>query len=201
MKTRSSQRNHGIRRSPSGNHRHQKTDSGHNGTEPHSPDGSYPYALDHEIRVFCLYPSVVAGKLARQWLETALGNTAPQAKSCIEYFNFAVLNHDSISWKHIVERVSPDIILIMGDGNHMLGSGTRHSLRELLAHSGNGKKPMVLFRDLEPDPSINTRTLLDYVAALSIRNHCEFNAVNGNGSPISCFRHPQLLLKTRRHRE
>ena len=179
----------------------QQIDGNHNGTASPASDGAYPFTLDHEIRVFCLYPSVVAGKLARQWLETALGNTAPQVRSIIEYFNFTVLSHDSISWKHIVERVSPDIILIMGDGNHMLGSGTRHSLRELLSHSGNGKKPMVLFKDLEPDPTINTRTLLDYVAALSIRNHCEFNAVNGNGTPISCFRHPHLLLKTRRHRE
>jgi hypothetical protein len=25
--------------------------------------------------------------------------------------------------------------------------------------------------------------------------------MNGNGTPISCFRHPRLLLKTRRYHE
>jgi hypothetical protein len=155
----------------------------------------------HEISVICLYPSVVAGKHARVWLETALRNTAPHSSISIEYFNYAVLNHDSISWEHVVERIRPEIILMVGDGNHMLGSGMRHSLRELLSHSNGGRKSMVIFRDLEPDPSINTRTLLDYVSALSSQNHVELNAVNGNGTPISCFRHPRLLLKTRRYRE
>jgi hypothetical protein len=154
-----------------------------------------------EVRVICLYPSIVAGKLARTWLETALRNTAPHLKTSIEYFNYAVLNHDGISWEHVVDRISPNIILMVGDGKHMLGSGMRHSLRELLSNSSNGSKPMIIFRDLEPDPSINTRILLDYVSALSSQNHCELNATNGNGTPISCFRHPRLLLKTRRYQE
>ena len=159
------------------------------------------FPAGNEIRVICLYPSVVAGKLARTWLETALRNTAPHLRACIEYFNYAVLNQDGISWEHVVDRLRPDIILMVGDGNPILGSGLRHSLRELLSRSGIGRNPMVIFRDLEPDPSINTRTLLDYVSALSSQNHLELNAVNGNGTPINCFRHPRLLLQARRHRE
>jgi hypothetical protein len=59
----------------------------------------------------------------------------------------------------------------------------------------------VIFRDLEPEATINTRVLLDYVSAISNHNHCELSAMNGNGEPISCFRHPRLLLKSRRPRE
>jgi hypothetical protein len=65
----------------------------------------------------------------------------------------------------------------------------------------NGKKPLVLFRDLEPEPTTNSRIILDYVSALTIRNNCQLNAMNGNGTPISCFRHPRLLLKSRRYHE
>ena len=160
-----------------------------------------PFPVGHEIRVICLYPSVAAGKLARQWLETALANMAPLSSTSVEYFNFAVLNHDGISWAHVVERIRPDIILMVSDGTHMLGSGLRHSLRELLSRSNNGRKPMVIFRDLELQSTLNTRTLLDYVSALSSQHQCELQAVNGNGTPIGCFRHPRHLLRTRWYQE
>lgn len=154
-----------------------------------------------EVRVICLYPSVHAGKLARQWLETALHTMDPKASGCIEYFNYAVLSHDAISWEHVIGRIRPDIILIVGDGHHTLGSGFRHSLRDLLSHSSDAGKPLVIFRDLEPEPTINTQVLLDYIAALSRQNHCELSAMNGNGTPIGCFGHRQLLLKPRKHHE
>lgn len=60
---------------------------------------------------------------------------------------------------------------------------------------------MVIFRDLEPEPTLNTRVLLDYVSALTLHNNCELNAMNGNGEPISCYRHPRHLLKTRKYHE
>lgn len=155
----------------------------------------------HEIKVICLYPSVPAGKLAREWLEKALHTMAPQASTHIEYFNYDVLGHDGISWAHVVGRVQPDIILMVGDGKHTLGSGLRHSLRQLLSQSNGNAKPMVIFRDLEPEPTLNTQILLDYISALSLQNHCELSAMNGNGTPISCFRHPRYLLRTRKHHE
>jgi hypothetical protein len=154
-----------------------------------------------EIRVICLYPTVAAGKMARQWLENAIRTTAPRSCSSIEYFNYAVLNHEGISWRDVVGRVKPDIILMVGDGSHTLGAGLRHSLRELFAQERAGRKPLVIFRDLEPQPTLNTRILLDYVSVLTRRNQCELNAMNGNGMPISCFRHPRHLLKTRRYQE
>ena len=154
-----------------------------------------------EIHVICIYPSVRAGKLARQWIETALHTTLSNHRSMIEYFNYAVLSHDGISWPHVIERIHPDIILMVGDGSSQLDAGLRHSLRALLTYSSNGSKPLVIFRDLEPEPTINTRTLLDYVSALTQKNNCELNATNGNGNPISSFRHPHHLLKSRKHHE
>ena len=154
-----------------------------------------------EIKIICLYPTVEAGKLARQWVETALGHASPQTFPRIEYFNYTVLYLDAISWNHALGDHEPDIILMVSDGKHTLAGGLRNSLRELFAHSGNGRKPLVVFRDLEPEPTLNTRVLLDYVSALSQRNHCELNAINGNGTPISCFRHPRLLLTARRRLE
>ena len=142
-----------------------------------------------------------AGKLARQWIETALHTTLSNHRSMIEYFNYAVLSHDGISWPHVIERIHPDIILMVGDGSSQLDAGLRHSLRALLTYSSNGSKPLVIFRDLEPEPTINTRTLLDYVSALTQKNNCELNATNGNGNPISSFRHPHHLLKSRKHHE
>jgi hypothetical protein len=112
-----------------------------------------------------------------------------------------VLGHDGISWSHVVDRIQPDTILMIGDGRNQLIPGLRHSLKELISQSSNGKKPLVIFRDLEPRPTINTSVLLDYVSALTGKNHCEFNAMNGDGTPIHCFRHPRLLLKARRHTE
>jgi len=145
---------------------------------------------------------VIAGKLSRQWLESALKTMAPSAPFTVEYFNYAVLNQESISWDHVIGRGRPDIILIVGDGKHILSSGLRHSLRGLLSHTnGSATKPMVIFRDLEPEPTLNTRVLLDYVSALTLHNHCELNAMNGNGEPISCFRQPRHLLKTRKYHE
>lgn len=154
-----------------------------------------------QIRVICLYPSVTAGKLARQWIETALHRMDPDVSGDIEYFNYAVLSQDGISWKHVIGRTQPDIILIVGDGHHMLGSGLRHSLRELLSHSNGPAHPSVIFRDLEPEPTLNTQVLLDYISALSRKNHCELSAMNGNGTPIGCFGRRQLLLKPRKHHE
>ena len=154
-----------------------------------------------EIKIICLYPTVEAGKLARQWVESALGNASAETLPMIEFFNYTVLGLDAIRWDHAIGSHEPDIILMLGDGNHTLGGGLRNSLRELFAHSGNGRKPLVVFRDLEPEPTLNTRVLLDYVSALSQRHHCELNAINGNGTPISCFRHPRLLLTARRRLE
>lgn len=170
------------------------------------PEPSYEqpdlFERRNEIKVICLYPSVVAGKLSRQWLESALRTMAPHAPFSVEYFNYAVLSQESISWEHVIGRNRPDIILIVGDGKHTLSSGLRHSLRGLLSNSNGSKKsPMIVFRDLEPEPTLNTRVLLDYVSALSLRNHCELNAMNGNGNPISCFRRPRHLLKTRKYHE
>lgn len=160
-----------------------------------------PLSEGYQIRALCLYPTIDAAKLARTWLESAFHHVMPYASSCIEYYNYAVLSHDGISWRHVIGRIRPDIILMIGDGKNQLVSGFRHSLRKLLSESCNGKKPLVVFRDLESSPSINTSVLLDYVAALTDHNHCEFNALDGNGRPISCFRHPRLLLKARHHHE
>ena len=154
-----------------------------------------------EIHVICIYPTVHAGKLARQWIETALKNTFSTGSSIIEYFNYAVLTHGGISWPHVIQRMHPDIILMVGDGSSQLDGDLRHSLRELVTHSCNGSKPLVIFRDLEPEPTINTKTLLDYVSVLTRKNHCELNAMDGNGSPISYFRPPHQLLKSRRNHE
>ena len=154
-----------------------------------------------DIHIICIYPTVEAGKLARQWIETALHSTISNATSQIESYNYAVLSDDGISWAHVIQRLHPDIILMVSDGNSQLHAGLRTSLRELIAHSNNGSKPLVIFRNLEPEPSINTRTMLEYVSALTERNHCELNAINGNGAPISCFRHPHDLLKARKHHE
>jgi hypothetical protein len=155
-----------------------------------------------DIRVICLYPSVLAAKLARRWIETALHSTLPHAGSHVEYFSYTVLSNNGISWEQVCKRIRPDIILMVGDGNLSLNPNLRHSLRELISMDHpNGKKPLVLFRDLEPEPTTNSRIILDYVSALTIRNNCQLNAMNGNGTPISCFRHPRLLLKTRRYHE
>jgi len=180
-----------------------KTSKPHAINRMHVPDRSNneSYPSGYEIRVICLYPSVEAGKLGRQWIETAFHNTSPRTSTCIEYYNYAVLGHDGISWSHVIDRIHPDIILMIGDGRNQLIPGLRHSLKELIFQSSNGKKPLVIFRDLEPRPTINTSMLLDYVSALTGKNHCEFNAMNGDGTPIHCFRHPRLLLKARRHTE
>lgn len=171
---------------------------GHNG----NGNGKHPGALSgSEIRVICIYPTIHAGKLARQWIETALASTMPRAHFQIEYFNYEVISHNGISWEHVCGRLKPDIILIVGDGDHPLDAGLRHSLRELFSLNHREKNPLVLFRDLEPEPSLNTRTILDYVSVLSLKNHCELKAMNGNGTPISCFRNPRLLLKTRQYHE
>lgn len=153
-----------------------------------------------EIRIICLYPSVEGGKLARKWIEEAVRNASPETLPRIEYFNYTVLSLDAIPWEQVIGRFQPDIILMVGDGNHTLGSGLRNSFRELFSRGGNGHSPLVVFRDLEPEPTINTLILLDYVSALSHRHHCELIAMNGNGSPIRCFRnHSHLPAARRRH--
>ena len=167
----------------------------------HPAEDAPPTVIGREIKVICIYPSVVAGKLARAWLESALHTMAPQASTHIEYFNYDVLGHDGISWAHVVGRIHPDIILMVGDGKHILGAGLRHSLRTLLSQQNGSEKPMVIFRDLEPEPTLNTKVLLDYVSALTRLNHYELTAMDGNGTPISCFGHRQNFLKTRKHHD
>ena len=165
------------------------------------PEKHELFSEDYTIRVICLYPTIEAGKLARSWLESAFHHVMPNTGTLIEYYNYAVLSHDGISWHHVIERIHPDIILMIGDGKNQLVSGFRHSLKELLAESCNGKRPLVIFRSLEPAPTINTSVLLDYIAALTDHNHCELKAQDGNGFPISCFRHHRLLLQTRHYHE
>ena len=183
-----------------GNNGHQ-ADNGHHVDSDPRPSEPPAFPKGYQIKVICLYPSIIAGKLARQWIEDALHKTAPHTSCCIEYYNYAVLSRDGISWEHVINRVHPDIILMIGDGTHPLSSGLRHSLRELISSPNGGSRPQVIFRDLEPEPTINTRVLLDYVSAISKHNHCELSAMNGNGEPISCFRHPRLLLKSRKRTE
>lgn len=169
---------------------------GHGAEQPPSGD---PFR--QEIRVICLYPTVDAGKLARQWLEAAIRETSPDTSPVIEFFNYTVLNHEAIRWEQVLGRLEPDIILMVDNGNQLLGAGLRNSLRDLFSLGGNGRRPLILFRDLEPQPTINAHILLDYVSALSRRNHCQLNATDGNGTPIGCFRNPRHLLAARRHRE
>lgn len=139
--------------------------------------------------------------MAKQWIERAFERMSPTTSTCIEYYNYAVLSHDGISWSHVVERIHPDVILMIGDSKSQLLPGFRHSLKELIAKSCNGKKPLVIFRNLDPQPTLNCSVLIDYVSALTDRNRCEFNAMNDDGTPIHCFRHPRFLLKARRHHE
>ncbi len=160
-----------------------------------------PYPKSYEIKIICIYPSVDAGKLGRKWIKTAFRNMTPHASTSVEYYNFAVLCNDAISWDHVIERIRPDVILMIGDGRSQLIPGFRNSLKELISCSSNRKKPLVIFRGLEPQPTLNTSVLIDYVSTLTARNHCEFNVMNGDGTPISCFRHPRLLLKYRKYRE
>lgn len=153
------------------------------------------------IRVICLYPTVSAGKQAREWIERALGANSTSTLPLMEFFNYSVLSHDAISWTHVFQRFMPDLILMLGDGSHALVAGLRNSLRELLKGSCNGSAPLVIFRDLEPAPTINTRTLVDYVSALTRKNHCEFNAIDSTGMPMSGFSGTKLLLKPRKRYE
>jgi hypothetical protein len=159
------------------------------------------FPVGYQISVICIYPSVNGGKLAKHWLETAFNNFSPHTSTCIEYYNLAILGHDGINWEHVIERIRPDVILLVCDGTGQLIAGLRNSLKDLIAKSSNGKKPLVIFRVIEHSPSINTSVLLDYVSALTSRNQCHLNAMNGDGAPISCFRHPRYLLKGRRHHE
>jgi hypothetical protein len=171
-------------------------------TQTHQPGFDLrDYPTGYEIRVICIYPTIDGGKLAKRWIESAFSDVSPFTSTCIEYYNYAVLSHDGISWPHVIERIHPDIIVMIGDGGSQLLPGFRHSLKELISRSSTGKKPLVIFRDLDPQPTLNTSVLLDYVSALTNRNHCEFNAMNGDGTPIHCFRHPRFLLKARRHHE
>ena len=154
-----------------------------------------------EVRVICLYPTVAAGKLARRWLETAIRQTSPDTYPSIEFFNYAVLDHGGISWSHVMGRICPDVILMVGDGHQTLGSGLRHSLRDLISQGSSLNSPLVIFRVLEAEPSLNSRILLDYVSALTHTHHCELRAMNGNGTPIGSYRNPIRLLTARRHHE
>jgi len=157
--------------------------------------------LSNGIRIICLYPSVDAGKLAREWIERTIRDSQHGLSIVVEYFNYTQLSHDLISWNAVLSRHSPDLILMVGDGTHPLEAGLRNSLRKLFSQWHPSKSPLVIFRDLEPSPSVNTRILLDYVSVLTLRNHCELNAMDGNGTPIDCFKHHQRLLQGRRHQE
>jgi len=153
--------------------------------------------LKYEVSIICLYPAVESGKLGRAWIESAFREATPRASTLVEYYNYAMLGQDGINWGHVTDRVRPHVILIISDGKNQLIPGFRHSLKELLFHSSNGNRPLVIFRNLEPQPTLNTSVLLDYVSALTDRNHCELNAMDGNGAPLGCFRHPRHLLKAR----
>jgi hypothetical protein len=165
----------------------------------HTPD--LKNTRDTYVNIICVYPTIHAGKLARQWIETALSSGDSEMKSMIEYFSYEILSHGGISWGHVMERFCPQIVLILSDGKHQLVSELRNSFRQLLAPSHNGPGILVIFRNLEPRPTLNTRIMLDYVSALTQRNHCEFKTVDGNGDSIKCFRHPNLLLQGRRYHE
>ncbi len=154
-----------------------------------------------EVRVICLYPTVAAGKLARTWLESAIRQSSPGTYPTIEFFNYAVLDHGGISWSHVMGRICPDVILMLGDGHQTLGSGLRHSLRELISQGSTRTSPLVIFRNLEAEPSLNSRILLDYVSALTHTHRCELRAMNGNGSPIGSYMNPIRLLASRRLHE
>ena len=164
-----------------------------------SAEGLFP--IGYQISVICIYPSVEGGKLAKHWLETAFDHLAPHTSTCIEYYNVSILGHDGICWEHVIERIRPDVILLVSDGTGQLIAGLRNSLKDLIAKSCNGKKPLVIFRDIEPQPSINTSVLLDYISSLTNRNQCQLNAMTGDGAPIPSFRHPRYLLKGRRLHE
>lgn len=167
----------------------------------HQDSGTAPNFFRREVRVICLYPNLNAGKTARLWIERTMRDAGGGEEPVVEYFNYSLLTRDLIAWNEVLERIDPDVVLMVGEGSHPLVAGMRNSLRGLLTHRHNGKNPLVIFRELEPAPDLNTRVLLDYVSALAHRNHCELHAMDGNGSPISCFRHSQHLLKGRRHLE
>jgi hypothetical protein len=155
----------------------------------------------YQFSIICLYPSIESGKLGRAWIESAFRETTPHASTRVEYYNYAVLGQDSINWSHVTNRVRPNVILMISDGKNQLIPGFRRSLKDLIIHSSNGNKPLVIFRNLEPQPTLNTSVLLDYVSALTDKNHCELNAMDGNGSSLGCFRHPRHLLKARTYCE
>jgi len=77
-------------------------------------------AFRNGIRVICLYPSVEAGKLARQWIERTISVSQNGLSIIVEYFNYTMLSHDLISWNAVLRRHSPDLILMVGDGTHPL---------------------------------------------------------------------------------
>jgi hypothetical protein len=147
-----------------------------------------------EIKAICIYPNITAGKLARHWMETALHAILPHTHVQIEYFSYALLIQEEISWESISSHSQHHIILIVGDGGQPLEPRFRHSLHELMAHH-HGHHSLVLFRDLDPEPSLNTQTIINYLSALAHRHQCELRAMNGHGEPIDCYRHPRLLLQ------
>lgn len=163
--------------------------------------GQYEDLVGFEIKVICIYPTVETGKLAKLWLEEAFRKMSPHTSARIEFYNYSVMGKGGISWRHHINRIRPHIILMISDGRSQLIQGLRHSIKELISESSIGKKPLVIFRSLEPQPSLNTAVLLDYVSALTDKNHCELNAMNGDGSPVNCFRHPRFLLKGRTRHE
>ena len=147
-----------------------------------------------EIKAICIYPNLSAGKLARHWMETALHSILPHTHVQIEYFSYALLIAEEISWESVSPQSQHHIILIVGDGGQPLEPKFRHSLHELMAHH-HGDHSLVLFRDLDPEPSLNTQTIINFLAALAHRHQCELRAMNGHGDPIDCYRHPRLLLQ------
>ena len=132
-------------------------------------------------------------------METALYSLIPHANAQIEYFSYALLSEECISWESVSQHAQHKIILIVGDGGQPLEPRFRNALHELITHH-HGDHSLVLFRDLDPEPSLNTQTILNYLAALAHRNNCELHAMNGNGHPIDCYRHSGLISR-KRYRE
>lgn len=171
-----------------------------------SATGKHPSAEAHPIvgetigtgaiRVICIYPDAESAKMARHWIISALRDGGEDQDVRIEYFSYAMLSGGGICWKSVAERIQPDVILILGDGGEPLNPGLRNSLHDLFAFQ-NGKHPVVLFRNMERRTSLNAQTILDYISALTHRNHCSLHALDGNGDAIECYRRPRLLLRTR----
>lgn len=151
-----------------------------------------------QVRVLCIYPDTESAKMARNWICRALAEEGPVPEARIDYYSYAMLSQGGICWRSVSARTNPDVILILGNGKEPLSSGLRNSLHDLFSIQNGRRHPQVLFRNMEEKgASLNARMILDYVSALTRRNHCSMRAVDRSGSPLECYRQPQLLLRTR----